>query len=92
MAAAVPTGTAAATAPTMGGGAKEAVDDVRAGVAGDYGSAPGGRAQAGSAPGGYALARPAAAAARGGVPQPGQQLPWLGGYATSHGGGLPSHA
>ena len=44
MAAAVSTGTAAAATPTMGGGAKEAVDDVLAGVAGDYGSAPGGHA------------------------------------------------
>ena len=72
MAAAVPTGTAAAAAPTVGGGAEEAVDDVLAGVAGDYGSAPGGRGQAGSAPGGFTPARPAAAAARGGAPQPGQ--------------------
>ena len=44
MAVAVPTGTAAATTPTMGGGAEEAVDDVLAGVADDYGSAPGGHA------------------------------------------------
>ena len=44
MAAVVPTGTAAAIAPTVGGGDEEAIDDVLAGVADDYGSAPGGRA------------------------------------------------